>query len=357
MTNSRKPAASGTEVPSVSVVIPAYNAAAHIAGTLQSVLAQTFPDFEVILVNDGSPDTDALEKALQPYLSRIRYFRQENRGPSSARNLGIRQARGRYVALLDSDDAWLPHHLARQMEILQKNSELGLVYSNAVHLQKNNLVGVAFQTVLQSGEPTLDALLAERCTVNTSSVVVKLDLLLHAGLFDESMKRCEDFDLWLRLAAAGVCMTYDREIQVCHRLGEGLTADRVLMKQGRMRAYQKMAASPGLSPAQQNIIEQKLNVLEVETQTELAKRSLLAGQYQEALSAAAKASSLAPGGKLRMAVLGLRYFPRLLRSAYTIYLRLLQSYKGAMKAHSLKQIQIAGKPATFDSLLGNRPAP
>jgi glycosyltransferase involved in cell wall biosynthesis len=341
MTNSPATSPDARDPLQVSVVIPAHNAAAYIAAALHSVFEQTFSNFEVILVNDGSHDSAALEQALQPYFLRIRYFRQENRGPSSARNLAIYEARGKYVAFLDSDDLWLRHHLARQMEILRASPELSLAYSNAVYIRpdksgQDQPVGVAFETVPQSGEPTLDALLTERCTINTSSVVVLRDALLQVGLFDESMNRCEDFDLWLRLASAGVRMSYDREVQVCHRLGEGLTANNILMKEGRVRAYQKMAASPGSTEVQQIIIRKKLNDLELEIQTELAKRSLLAGQFEEALSAATKANSLAHGGKLRLAMIGLRYFPSLLREGYSIYLRVLQSYKRTKKTRFMK---------------------
>jgi len=95
--------------PLVSVIIPAFNAAGHIVGALESVFAQSFTNYEVILANDGSPDTERLEQVIQPCISRITYLTQENRGPSAARNLGIRHARGEWLAFLDSDDAWLPH--------------------------------------------------------------------------------------------------------------------------------------------------------------------------------------------------------------------------------------------------------
>jgi glycosyltransferase involved in cell wall biosynthesis len=104
--------------PLISVVIPAYNAAVYIGPTLETVFAQTFTNFEVIVVNDGSPDTAALESGLGPYRSRIRYIRQENRGPSGARNTAIRDARGTYIAFLDSDDVWLAQHLERQVAML-----------------------------------------------------------------------------------------------------------------------------------------------------------------------------------------------------------------------------------------------
>ena len=116
--------------PLVSIVIPAYNAAEYIAGTLESVFAQVFTNYEIIVVNDGSPDSPALRQVLEPYRSRVRYIEQENKGPSGARNTGIRAARGKYIALLDSDDLWLPHHLANQVALIEGSQDLDLVYSN-----------------------------------------------------------------------------------------------------------------------------------------------------------------------------------------------------------------------------------
>ena len=116
--------------PSVSVVIPAYNTAPYIGETLSSVLAQTYTDFEVIVVNDGSPDTVELEVALAPFRDRIQYIVQENGGLSAARNRGIAAGRGEFVALLDSDDVWEPDYLEYQLAVLERDG-LDIVYSNA----------------------------------------------------------------------------------------------------------------------------------------------------------------------------------------------------------------------------------
>ena len=113
--------------PSVSVVIPAYNVASFIAETLESVFAQTWTDFEVLVINDGSPDTAALESTLAHYAHRIRYVVQKNGGPSSARNHGIQIAAGKWVAFLDGDDLWDPTFLQSQME-LAASQNLDLVY-------------------------------------------------------------------------------------------------------------------------------------------------------------------------------------------------------------------------------------
>src|SRR5215204_4079119 len=120
-----------SSTPRVSVIIPAYSAAQFIGATLESVFAQTYADYEVVVVNDGSPDTAELEEVLKPYAQRINYITHENRGLSGARNTGIRAARGEFVALLDADDLWEPHYLERQFAELDRRPELDVVYANA----------------------------------------------------------------------------------------------------------------------------------------------------------------------------------------------------------------------------------
>src|SRR3977135_1454602 len=106
--------------PLVSIIIPAYNVAPFIGETLDSVFGQTCTDFEVILVNDGSPDTEEFERVLQPYRDRIRYLKQENSGASAARNAGLRGARGELRAFLDSYDLWAPQYLEQQLKFIRE---------------------------------------------------------------------------------------------------------------------------------------------------------------------------------------------------------------------------------------------
>src|SRR6059058_153404 len=112
----------------VSVVIPTFNSADYLAQAIQSVLAQTYQDFEIIVVDDAS--TDTTEEAVRPYAKRICYVRQEPGGPSMARNRGILQARGELIAFLDADDLWRPTKLARQVEYLKCHPEACLVYTD-----------------------------------------------------------------------------------------------------------------------------------------------------------------------------------------------------------------------------------
>src|SRR5271170_3508051 len=177
----------------VSVVIPAYNSAEYIAETLDSVLAQTFPDYEIIVVNDGSPDTERLEQVLAPYRRRIRYITQENRGPGAARNVAILEACGKYVAFLDSDDRWLPPHLEAQLRLLEKDPSLGLVYADGIVTVEDAPVRTCFQINRQTRPITFETLVQEDCTVVTSATVARRESLLQAGLFDERFRHCEDF--------------------------------------------------------------------------------------------------------------------------------------------------------------------
>ncbi len=112
-------------MPTVSIVIPAYNVAPYIGETLDSVFAQTFGDFEVIVINDGSPDSEDLERALARFIDRINYIKQENRGASAARNAGLHAARGEFIAFLDADDLWLPNYLDEQIKFIRgRNCDL-----------------------------------------------------------------------------------------------------------------------------------------------------------------------------------------------------------------------------------------
>jgi glycosyltransferase involved in cell wall biosynthesis len=325
--------------PMVSVVIPAYNSSQFIAAAVESIQRQTFSDYEIIVVNDGSPDTPDLETALQPFSSKLHYLRQENRGPSAARNLGIRNARGRYIAFLDSDDVWLPHHLSEQIGHFGKDSRLGLVYANNAQIKNGEYLHDAFDRFPQTGPVTLESLLEYRCVVNTSSVVVVREALLDVGLFDEEMWRCEDFDLWLRLAERGVKMTYDPGVQVVHRLGAGLASDKERMKRARQVVFQKVLARMTLAPHQVELVNVKIRDLEKEIAIEVAKRHLRAGSYDEAFAAVERAKSLEPDMRLRLARSGLRYCPDLLRWCYRHYLELRQSYRYKSRAESRKKGQ------------------
>jgi glycosyltransferase involved in cell wall biosynthesis len=185
--------------PKVSVVIPTYNRASLVGEAMRSVLAQTFPDFELIVVDDGSTDdTRSVVAGFKD--SRIRYVPQDNMGISGARNTGIRNARGRYVAFLDSDDLWLPQLLEVEVHILDHNPEAGVVYAKAQGIGSDGNLTFESRGYVQkySGQTLKSMLYADFTCIQTS--LVRRQCFERAGLFDESLTGRVDWDMFLRLA-------------------------------------------------------------------------------------------------------------------------------------------------------------
>jgi len=295
--------------PLVSVIIPAYRAASYIRETLDSVFAQTYPNLEVVLVNDGSPDTEALEDAIRTYGERLIYIRQENRGPSGARNTAIRAAQGKYIACLDSDDLYLPDHLANMVAFIEEEG-LDLLYCDS-YLVKNGIqIGRTFERERQISPVTFESLLRVDCCVSTSTTVASRQAMIDAGLFDERYRRCEDFDLWLRMSFRGAKMDFVRRVGVEHRLlPTGLAADGQLLREARIEIYRKTSASLPLSAAQQAIIAAMIAWNEGTCQTSLVKRYVREGRYPEARVAADKAAVLLQDGKSRRIALAVQIAP------------------------------------------------
>ena len=183
-------------MPSVSVIIPAFNAAPLIGNALRSVFAQTVQDFEVIVVDDGSEDETALMAALAEWAERITYIRQPNGGPARARNTGIARATGRLIAFLDADDEWLPEKLETQIAYFDRYPETGMLHTGVVGDRRS---GHAVP-----GPPRLAYcdLFHTTFFVNTLTVMVPRAVLNDVGGFDERREiHIEDWDLWLRIAA------------------------------------------------------------------------------------------------------------------------------------------------------------
>ncbi|MEJ7709179.1 MAG: glycosyltransferase family A protein [Pyrinomonadaceae bacterium] len=149
-------------VPTVGVIVPTYNTANYIQETLDSIFAQTFKDYEVVVVNDGSPDTEELERVLAPYFSRITYIKQENRGWSVARNTAIRATQAPLIALLDSDDIWEPNYLAMQVAEMQRDATIDVLYPDAGTFGDSIFAGRTYMDLCPSnGEVTFESLLTQ----------------------------------------------------------------------------------------------------------------------------------------------------------------------------------------------------
>ena len=188
-----------TEIaPTVSVIIPTYNRAHLVGRAIRSVLNQTYQDFEIIVVDDGSTDnTGEVVKGLNdPRIHYIRY--EQNRGGSAARNTGIRASRGEYIAFLDSDDEWRLEKLKKQMEVFRAASDkVGAVYTGLQHVVNGKCAKVTRPT--RSGCIRKE-LLKKNVVGTTSSVVARRKCFLLTGLFDEKMPAAQDFDMWVRIS-------------------------------------------------------------------------------------------------------------------------------------------------------------
>jgi glycosyltransferase involved in cell wall biosynthesis len=181
----------------ISVIIPSYNRASTLPRALDSVRAQSKPAYEIIVVDDGSQDeTSSLLSRRYPD---CRYLHQTNQGVSSARNLGIAQARGEWIALLDSDDAWLPDKLALQAEALGQQPGLRVCHTDEIWIRDGVRVNPMRKHAKQGGRIFQRCL--PLCVISPSSVVLHKSLFEEYGDFDTNLPACEDYDLWLRLCA------------------------------------------------------------------------------------------------------------------------------------------------------------
>lgn len=186
-------------VPTVSVIIPTYNRARLIGEAIQSVLDQTFTDLELIVVDDGS--TDNTESVVTEFKDpRVRYIHQENMGISAARNAGIHNTQGRYVAFLDSDDLWLPQLLELQVRFLDGSPHIGVVYAKAQAMTENGRLLLYTRGDLERypNQPLKSMLYGDFTCIQTA--LVHRECLDRAGLFDESLTGRVDWDMFLRLA-------------------------------------------------------------------------------------------------------------------------------------------------------------
>ena len=185
-------------MPKVSIIIPTYNRLPMLKEAVDSVLAQDFEDFELIVVDDGSNDKTAEE--IKRYGGRVKLFQHsENRGVSAARNKGISHARGKYIAFLDSDDLWVKGKLKIQVNFLDDNPHYPLCYTDEIWIRRGKRVNPMLKHAKYSGwifEKCLPL-----CIISPSSAMMKKTLYSKVGLFDEALPVCEDYDFWLRTSA------------------------------------------------------------------------------------------------------------------------------------------------------------
>ena len=269
----------------VSVIIPSFNRAQLLPRALDSVIVQTRPAEEIIVIDDGSDD--ATSELIPAHYPQVRYLRQVNRGVAAARNRGIDAARGEWLAFLDSDDAWLPHKLERQLGEIERYPDSALVHSDEIWIRRGKRVN-AMKKHAKSGGWIYRRCLP-LCVISPSAAVIRKSIFASVGLFDESLPVCEDYDLWLRLTARYPVRFVDEPLIVKYGGHEDQLSQRYWgMDRFRVRALEKMVAAdlnpPELGATLETLVD-KLGILE----TGARKR----GKYTEAQAYAAKRSRYA----------------------------------------------------------------
>ncbi len=223
-----------SQMPQVSVIIPVYNRADFLTEAVDSVLNQTWTDFEILVVDDGS--TDRTRDATVRYGDRIRYFYQDHGGPSRARNFGASKAHGHFLAFLDSDDTWEPNKLEVQMRFLKSHPEVKLISCGSYYIGNSRRRKMALKGN-RFGDLFLD--LYKRSFINTSGVVLSRDCFCQVGPFDETIQTAEDYDLWLRVARHFPIAFLEAPLVGIRKHPDKLSQNKLELRKNAMRVLQK----------------------------------------------------------------------------------------------------------------------
>jgi glycosyltransferase involved in cell wall biosynthesis len=229
----------------VSVIIPTCNRAASLERAVNSVLAQTFTNRELIVVDDGS--TDSTPEILEQYNGSLLALSQQRRGVSAARNLGISHANGKLLAFLDSDDEWLPEKLARQLEFYDESDDSFICHTDEVWLRDGKVIRQKKKHAKQGGRFFERSL--QLCLISPSAVLVSRDLLDRVGWFDEQLPAGEDYDLWLRVTAFHSVFFVPEPLVIKHG-GHSDQLSRIIpaIDRFRIRSIVKILANSELNP-------------------------------------------------------------------------------------------------------------
>ncbi len=228
----------------VSVIIPTFNRAHTLPRAVDSVLKQRQRPEALIVIDDGS--TDQTAQMIADEYPQVAYIHQKNQGVSTARNKGIAMSNSDWLAFLDSDDEWLPGKLERQMTALSKQPEMKICHTDEIWIRDGKRVN-PMKKHAKSGGWIFEKCLP-LCCVSPSSVVIHRSVFDDVGLFDESLPACEDYDLWLRIAARYPFLYFDEKLLVKYGGHEDqLSRKHWAMDRFRIRALEKILASDTLT--------------------------------------------------------------------------------------------------------------
>lgn len=241
--------------PFISVIIPTYNRARVIKEAIDSVLNQTVKNVELIVVDDGS--TDHTEEVLKAFHSDIRVLKQKTKGVSAARNRGIAEASGEFIAFLDSDDLWLPGKLTAQVDFFQSNPEALVCQTEEIWIRNGKRVNPKKRHMKFSGMIFEQSL--PLCIVSPSAVMMRKSLFKKVGCFDETLPACEDYDLWLRVSCQYPIHLISTPLIIKRGGHEDQLSKTPLLDTYRIQALVKIIDSNTLSNSQRKVAILELN--------------------------------------------------------------------------------------------------
>lgn len=189
----------------ISVIIPTYNRKNLVVKAIKSVLAQSYKNYELIVVDDGSDDGSG--EYIKQYFPQIKLLQQENKGVSSARNIAIKHAKGKWIAFLDSDDLWHNDKLETQISYLNQNPEYKICHSEEIWIKDGIRINPMHKHQKLAGDIYHKSV--ELCSISISTVILHKEIFTQIGLFDENLPACEDYDLWLRVTALHPVLFYN----------------------------------------------------------------------------------------------------------------------------------------------------
>jgi len=244
-----------TETPLFTVIVPTFNRKDFLKIAVDSVFDQTFDDLEIIIIDDGS--TDDTKKLVSKYSDkRIKYFYQENKGVSFARNKGIEESNGKYVAFLDSDDRWVANKLEKTFEYINNFPEIKIFHTEEVWYRRGRLLNQKKKHKKPDGYVYFNAL--PICCIGMSTAVVEKELFDDIGNFDESLPACEDYDLWLRATSRYEVKLIPESLTI----KDGGRADQLSLQPGldkyRIQALDKILRSGTLNDEQYKKTKEEL---------------------------------------------------------------------------------------------------
>jgi glycosyltransferase involved in cell wall biosynthesis len=248
-------------VAGVSVVIPTFDRARVLPRALDSVMAQTRPPTEVIVVDDGS--TDGTAELVADRFPTARLIRQENRGVSAARNRGIEAAESEWIALLDSDDEWCSEKLEKQLDALRAEPESLVCHTDEIWIRRGRRVNPRQIHAKHGGWIFRQCL--PRCAISPSSIVIHRRVFEEVGLFDEQLPACEDYDLWLRICCGHPVLLVDEPLVVKHGGHDDQLSTQIWgLDRFRIRALDRLIGEADLSTADQRAaIEELIRKIEI----------------------------------------------------------------------------------------------